>query len=477
MYAASSVLGQLGSLLTFPLYTRALGPSSYGILAVGLAAAGVLRTLVISGTNTALMDARIGGNAQQASRSTGAAAAWVTLACAVLAIAWLIFGSPIAAAARLGSGAGSLGWSIVAYVYVDSLLELLFACARAEGRPRLYAVTNGLRVVVTILVAAALLLIVQVGAPGAVISMAVGSVCAGLWLWFRLRIGVSLVGFVGQAEGLLRSGAPLLPANLGSWVTDLADRYLLLFITGSTALVGVYSAGYRVGALVTALFVSPFHTAYLPFMLEHAEHESAEHLYAETSRLFVAFGTASVLGLQAIALPLVRVLAGSSYLPSVRIVGIVALGCLLGGTAMLMTPKALKEKRTSTLAVAFATGAVVNVAANLLLIPSLGMTGAALATLAAYAVVLGVMLLVTPASAHPRGLGRELALTLPVAFVATAIAAVDVGGGLQQGLVAAVAAVVALALLFALGVLRVNDVGRVAGALAQAVALRGRKQP
>ena len=47
-------MGQLGSLLTFPLYTRALGPSAYGLLAVGIAAAGVLRTLVLAGTKPLL---------------------------------------------------------------------------------------------------------------------------------------------------------------------------------------------------------------------------------------------------------------------------------------------------------------------------------------------------------------------------------------------------------------------------------------
>jgi len=473
IYAASSVLGQLGSLLTFPLYTRALGPSSYGILAIGLAAAGVLRTLVISGTNTALMHARIGADERRARESTGAAVAWVVIVSVALGLVWLLFSPLIAAVARLGENATAFGWGVIAYVFADSLLELMFSVARAESRPRVYALANGLRVVVTIAAAVVLLVGLHVGASGALVAMAIASLTACTWLVWQLRVRISLHDVARRLQRLLSDGLPLLPANLGSWVTDLADRYLLLFITGSTVLVGVYSAGYRVGSLVTVLFVGPFHTAYLPFMLEHAEHESAEHLYAETSRLFLAFGAVTVLVLQAVAFPLVRVLAGSSYLSSVRIVGVVALGCLLAGAAMLMTPEALKERRTSSLAVAFGAGAVLNVAANLVLIPTMGMLGAALATLGAYALVLLVILVLTPRSARPRGIWTEIGRVVPVTAVAVCIAAIDFGGGGRQGLVSLACAAVGFGLLVAVGALRVADVTRVAGSLSSALTRRG----
>lgn len=471
VYAASSVLGQLGALLTFPLYTRALGPSSYGVLAIGLAAAGVLRTLVIAGSNTALMNARIGGSAQEGRDATGAAVAWVVVATFGFGVVWMLFNQQIAALAHLDGNAALFGWSVLAYVFTDSMLELAFSVARAEARPRLYAVANGVRVVVTILAAAFLLLVLKVGASGALISMATASLVACVWLSWQLRLRVSLGAPISHVTALLSQGMPLVPANLGSWVTDLADRYLLLLLTGSTVLVGVYSAGYRVGSLVTVLFVGPFHTAYLPFMLEHAEHESAEDLYSETSRMFLAFGAVMVLGLQAVAFPLVRILAGASYLSSVRIVGLVALGCLLGGAAMLMTPKALRERRTSTMAVAFGAGAVVNVVANLILIKPLGMLGAALATLIAYALVLAVTLIRTPADARPRGIWIEVARTVPILTVCTAVAAIDVGTGLAQGAISLASALVGIVALLATRSLRTADLSRVARGLSAVVGI------
>ena len=323
------------------------------------------------------MNEHIRGDERSQRKTTGAAVSWVLAGSAVLAVGWTIVG-PLLNRLPTSAGAASsaFGWAAIAYVVTDSLLELLFSLARAESRPRSYAVANAVRVLGTLVVAVVLLLDLGTGPAGAMLAMAAGSTVAGLWLVSRLSPRVSVGHVFAGWRSLLRDGVPLLPANLASWVTDLADRYLLLFITGSAALVGVYSAGYRVGALVTTLYVAPFHTAYLPFMLRHQHgDDSSSELYGEAGRLFLAYGACAALLLQGLAGPLVRGLAGPEYVGAERIVGIVALGCLFAGAAMLMTPAALREHRTHAMAWAFGSGAVLDVVANIILIPRFGMMG------------------------------------------------------------------------------------------------------
>lgn len=456
VYAASSFLGQLGALLTFPLYTRTLGVEAYGVLALALSASGVLRTLVIAGTNTALMNGRIGASDDEVPVVTGAAFLYVGCASALLvAISALLF--PLLSASVFPSAGHALLVSVGLFIAADSLYELLLATARAEGRPVDYAYSNAIRVAATFTVAVVLLVVLDAGPAGAIVGMMAGCVAAGSWLAFRLRLRLSMSGALPWVPKLLRQGAPLLPANLASWIANLSDRYLLLMLLGSTATVGLYSAGYRIGSLITVLFVGPFHTAFLPLMLRHLESSEGAETYKESSRLFLVFGCVAVCVLQIFAMPGVLILAGAEYIGAERIVGAVALGCLLSGAAMLMTPSAMKAGRSIHLAMAYGAGAGVNVACNLVLIPLVGMVGAATATVAGYAVVLAIMLGLSGRESRPPDFDASLAKALPIMVLATVPTLINYGSPARQSVVAVALSICALYALHASGVMSRSD--------------------
>lgn len=447
VYAVSSLVGQLGTLLTFPLYTRALGAREYGVLALMLSASGVIRTLVISGMNTSLMHARVSSDPEDSARITTAACVWSSVVSVFFGFG-VVLVAP--AAGRLFGVVldDTLVVAITVFVGFDALYEMILATARAESRPGAYALSNLVRVVVTFSAAMLLLLGLQTGVAGAVYGMAIGSGSAALVLARSLKFIPRFNGSLSRLPGLLRNGAPLVPANLASWVSNLSDRYLLLFLGGSATVVGQYSAGYRLGALVTTLFVGPFHTAFLPLMLKHQHEGTDGPVYRDSSRAFLVLGSLAVCALQFVAVPAVAILAGSEFIGAERVVGTVAFGCLLMGAAMLMTPSALTAGRPHLLSLAFGSGALVNVAANVILIPTLGMVGAGVATLLGYAVVLGAMLRVTPPEMRPPEVRHTLIRVLPVMAATTIPSSWDFGSpALQWGASAALSVAGAVGLM------------------------------
>jgi len=464
VYALSSLIGQLGTLLTFPLYTRALGAQEYGVLALALSASGVLRTMVIAGTNTALMHERITADPDEVPRITAAAAAWVVAAATAFGLAGAVLVEGAGAQLRTGLDAKLIA-AIAVFVGVDSLYELTLAVARAESRPAAYAMANGFRIAATFCVAALLFALTDAQSVGAVFGMATGSAVAGVWLASRLRIRFAFRRSAQWIPRLLKQGFPLVPANLASWIANLSDRYLLLLYLGSTTVVGVYSAGYRIGTLITALFVGPFHTAFLPFMLRNLSTNEDESTYRDASRLFLVIGAVAVSLLQAISVPLVRVLAGSGYAGAERVVGVVALGSLLCGAAMLMTPVAIKAGRSHVVALAFGVGAAVNLALNVWLIPLIGPAGAALATLAGYMGVLAAALLLTPAPSRPPGFVSAVMKIVPLMTLATVPTTIDYGGVLAQTGVCIALSVSAVLALILFRILRLRDLWSVVSSL------------
>ena len=88
-------------------------------------------------------------------------------------------------------------------------------------------------------------------------------------------------------------------------------------------------------------------------------------------------------------------LIGSKYWAGLHIVPIILLAYLINGMYVIFSAGIYIEEKSIYVPVIAGSGAIVNIIANFLLIPVLGITGAALATLASYLVMAGGYYFVT----------------------------------------------------------------------------------
>ena len=94
--------------------------------------------------------------------------------------------------------------------------------------------------------------------------------------------------------------------------------------------------------------------------------------------------------------PVIRLLYGTAYLPSVPVFYVYVLTLPSNGLLFAFHRHALKENRLFAIAGAFGSGALLNVVLNAALIPRFGMMGAAVSSAAAMPLGLVLALLVTP---------------------------------------------------------------------------------
>jgi O-antigen/teichoic acid export membrane protein len=188
---------------------------------------------------------------------------------------------------------------------------------------------------------------------------------------------------------LLRFGLPLIPAGLASMVVQVIDRPILMALTSGAA-VGIYTANYKLGIFMQ-MVVNMFDMAWRPFILPRGDEPGVKKLIARVLTYFCAGGAFVVLAVSLfikdlVALPLMggKPLIHPSYWPGLPIVPVVLLGYFFNGVYYNFLAPINLAKRNDLVVIATALGAVVNVAANLLLIPRLDIMGAAWATLAAY---------------------------------------------------------------------------------------------
>jgi len=163
---------------------------------------------------------------------------------------------------------------------------------------------------------------------------------------------------------------------------------ILLGILATRRDVGLYSAGYRICFLMSAIAVAT-HVVYLPAVTRSsligpaALHEILQRSVALTATVMLPL----VAGAVVLAGPVLGLLFGDTFVagsPALRLVALsVALFALHGTTRSIF----VAHHQTRLEAAIFAVAAAVNIGLNFLLIPTFGIVGAAFATLMAEALI------------------------------------------------------------------------------------------
>jgi O-antigen/teichoic acid export membrane protein len=187
---------------------------------------------------------------------------------------------------------------------------------------------------------------------------------------------------------MLKFGIPYLPAGLASMVIQVIDRPILQKLTNEST-VGIYSANYKLGIFMM-LYVSMFQYAWQPFFLNNAKEKNAKEIFSKVLTYFVLVGAVVLVFISLFIDDLVKIqifhksIIQAAYWSGLNIIPIVLLAYLFNGIYVNLTAGIFIESKTQYIPYITGIGALVNVVCNFLLIPVMGITGAAFATLASY---------------------------------------------------------------------------------------------
>jgi len=206
---------------------------------------------------------------------------------------------------------------------------------------------------------------------------------------FILELLFNLIFIVGLRLGV----KGILYANLIYLAVEMSHRYLMLYLLDKNK-VGEYGANYKFGTLML-LLVTGFRTAWQPFFLKIAHQDDAKRIYARVMTYFV-FGSALVVLIGSLFIEYIvkipvapgKTLMGKEYWGGVFIIPLILLSYLFYGIYVNLTVGIYIEKKSQLMFIFTGLAALTNIGFNLYLIPTMGMIGAALATLIAYLVMM-----------------------------------------------------------------------------------------
>jgi O-antigen/teichoic acid export membrane protein len=229
------------------------------------------------------------------------------------------------------------------------------------------------------------------GIFGAVIGLLISSFFIFLIMASLIisEIGIKIPKFTNIRE-YLAFGIPTVPGNLSSWVVNSSDRYVIGIFLG-TAFVGYYSPGYALGNMIN-MFMAPL-SFMLPAVLSKYYDENnmneVKTVLRYALKYFLALGIPSALGLSLLSKPMLLILstpeiASHGYL----VTPFVAVGALLFGAGAVIVQIIVLEKKTKITGAIWIIAAILNLGLNLIFIPYMGILGAAITTLLAFALAL-----------------------------------------------------------------------------------------
>jgi O-antigen/teichoic acid export membrane protein len=388
----ANVLAALGGILLLSLIAKTLGAGDYGIwtqvqVTIGLAMRFTALGLPFAMTRFLAAEK----NKSEIQEGFYSIFSFMFLAALVTSVLLIIFSNSIAKAFFSGASQAVMitGFIILVWSLDAAYLDLL----RTFRQMRKYALFITVDIYAQIGVIAYLVLngygLLDILLSVVAIRLAI---FFALFFLIKSQIGIKRPRF-SKIKEYLNFGLPLVPSTMAAWMVASSDRYVIGYFMGVTS-VGIYSVGYVIGTIpfmaaeTLGFVLSPT----LSKLYDEGKMDEVKTHLSYSVKYLLAIAIPFVFGAAILAKPVLNMLSTSEVAAEgYFIVPLVALGALFMATHALISQVLVLVKKTKIIGAIWILCALVNLGLNILVVPRMGIMGAAITTLISYALALGIM--------------------------------------------------------------------------------------
>ena len=187
----------------------------------------------------------------------------------------------------------------------------------------------------------------------------------------------------------LSFGVPQIPSAALLWIMDSSDRYLITGFLGLSQ-TGIYSASYGIGTLMY-LFYFPISFVVFPVVTrlwEKGDISGVKRYLEYSTKIFLFLGIPGFAGIYVLSKPLLVILSTSAFAVGGGILTfLIALSTIFLGIYQINLYIIYLIERVKLMPIIVGLSALTNILINIVLIPKIGIIGAAISTLVSYALL------------------------------------------------------------------------------------------
>lgn len=379
LFAISNFGSKILLFLLMPLYTNILSTSEYGTADIIMNTVNLLYPiLTLSISESCMRFALDNNNSKKQVFSNG-------LKIIFIGLIIVLMGIPI----LLTTGITTEYIVLCVGIYFFTALHTVMAqFLRGIDKVKLYAIDGIISSAILVISNIICLIIFDLGIKGYLISILLSKLIPLIILFVFGKL-YHYIDFKCTDKRLLKEmisySWPLIPNTLSWWVTTVSDRYIVIAYCG-VAVNGLYSAAYKLPTILS-LVVGIFMQAWqLSAVKEYGEGDTEKFyslMYKYFTMIIFVGGSALIICTQFLS----KILFAKDFYEAWRYVPFLIIAVVFNSSVSFLGSIYLATKKTKTVFMTSAVGAVANIILNFILIPHIGAIGAAIATMISYLVV------------------------------------------------------------------------------------------
>lgn len=427
-YSTANLAVLLAGFVSFPILTRLLDNTQYGILGYYETWIALAVAVLKFGAQHSVM--RLYPHGADAERLRHFATNMVLFPILGMLAGWLVVATSIGVSALLGLvHPGPVLVSALFLVPLVAISSLMDIVLQASERSMLLMVTRVCKRWLELAMVLLCVLAIQRSAlavyGGKLIAGALVVGFYATWLARNMQFSLKLLD-PPAIRASLAYGLPLVANELAWVLLDSLDRVLLKHLVGSFAAVGVYTIGYSLAINVRLFMSSTLLEAFVPVANRQFETAGAASVVALKDRILMPMTYASIGGavlLLGVGQEALVALSGPDKAASGIVFVLVGVAFALYPLVSVSGYGLLLHKRSMLTFWLTLASVALNVGLNLWLVPRMGIMGAVWSAMASYACVALLNFACCPREL--RRLPRLGSLGIALAFGALALAAMD----------------------------------------------------
>ncbi|MCL0058163.1 flippase [Dehalococcoidia bacterium] len=384
--AVPGILISLTGLVTLPALTRSFPVDVFGIWVQISVTVGLLTPIITLHLGTAMVRFLAGEEDKDKRRQAFGVmvSSVLTFACFILFTA-LLLSQELSVFLFADAKYAHFIPLVFLWILTGALFVLSISYLRARGNIKKLSVIQVANTVVR------MALIVTLAIAGYSIELIILCIIITEALFLSLVFGM-IVNEVGiphpSFQGIksyLSFSVPMIPSGVLFWVINSSDRFFITHIL-SISEAGMYSVSHTLGSLIS-LFWMPIGFVLFPMvskLWEQKEVSKVRNYFEYSTKLFLTLAIPAAVGIYILSQPLIAILATPEFMVGGGLVFLIALSTVLLGLWQINAYIILLVEKTKWFPLIIGIAAITNAGINIVLIPKVGIIGAAISTIVSY---------------------------------------------------------------------------------------------
>ncbi|MED4224250.1 lipopolysaccharide biosynthesis protein [Neobacillus cucumis] len=308
------------------------------------------------------------------------------------------------------------------YFYILLFLQLVNTAlqqfVRGIGKVKLFAFTGIIYSLMLLISVSVLLITFKMGMNGYFISLIVSNLLSVIILFIfgdiKKYINFSNIKLQLTKEMLVYS-VPLIPNAMMWWIMNASNRYMIAYFVGVSAN-GLFAVATKIPSMLN-IINSIFFQAWQLSAIEEADSKNKSKFYSNVFNMISSLMFISTSILLVCLKFIMKFFVSDQFYDSWKYSPFLFLGVVFSCFSAFLGTNYIAAKDTKGVFKTSLVGALINIILNLILIPLVGVNGAAIATMVSFAVICYIRLIDTKKFVHIKIKFRNFSFSLFIIFI------------------------------------------------------------